>query len=578
MKEDLPNTQDTTKTSDVQQRNSTSHPIVRQLEHPERKLTLLFIASSSLFALIGTFLGTFMLAALSGVPTNFGLTLFSAHPFLQIYGFIAEFVVGVAFSLLPRFKAGRVPSLGLAYAAYFLLTSANILFLLSATLSPYSTIFGATAALLIVIGSAVFASQVFSLASRPFGGFPETNPLMIISTLSLVLLSLALLLEEVGLVRLDDFSPQMIFLSLLGFAGSMIYTVEIRSVSFRQSDYRKRLAWLTSILQACAVAVIFISILLPSFLLPLLSIAGSTLFLASSLSMIFTIKIFEFSRSVMYKPAMTKMHFSILRYNEIGILSGTIWLLFGIILGITLIAINNNTIFFVRDSFIHSIAIGFIGSTIIVFAPMLLPSLLGKRAPVSGLSFGPIVVLNAGISLRVVGDYLTLVSHNNNSTLLPIWESVSGPLILGSMVWLLIVLHNVGRRPRSFAMAEAKAPVSVHNSDIGINNIRDATITVTNGETGKKLTVSVWFVVEENHIIYLIPRHGTKTKWYLEALSNPYVQLEINKQIFSGEAKGIVEKRQVEKVIRLFKNKYGERVYRNFYGDQIERALMVAIQ
>lgn len=506
-----------------------------------------------------------MLAALSGVPTGFGLTLFSAHPYLQIYGFIAEFVVGVAYSLLPRFKVGRVPSLGLAYITYLLLTSANILFLVSAALSSYSVIFGSTAALLILAGSAAFASQVFSLALRPRGGFLETNPLIMLSSLSLVLLSFALLLEEVGSITMDEFSPQMIFLALLGFAGSMIYSVEIRSVSFRQSDYRKRMARLTSAFQACAVAVIFLSILLP---LSFLAIAGATLFLIGSLSMIFTIKIFEFSRPLMYRPAMTRMHFSILRYNEVGILSGSVWLLFGIILGIALIA-TNSSIFFIRDSFIHSIAIGFIGSTIIVFAPMLLPGLLGKRAPVSGLSYGPIALLNAGIILRIVGDS-TLLSHST----LPIWESISGPLIIGAMIWFLIVLHDVGRHPRS-RIIEAKAPTE-HGSDFGISNVRDATITVISGKTGKKSTVSVWFV-EEAHIIYLIPMHGRKTKWYLSVLSNPHIQLEINRGIFFGEVKEIIEKKQVEKVIRLFKDKYGERVYRNFYGDQPDRALMVTI-
>ena len=563
----MPKTEDATKTSEEHPTTSLSQPIVRQLEHPERRLTLLFIASSGLFAVVGTILGTFMLAALSGVPIGFGLTLFSAHPYLQIYGFIVEFVVGVVYSLLPRFKVGRVPSLGLAYTTYLLLTSANILFLVSAALSPYSVIFGPTAALLILAGSAAFASQVFSLALRPRGGFPETNPLIMLSSLSLVLLSLALLLEEVGLITTEEFSPQMIFLALLGFAGSMIFSVEIRSVSFRQSDYRKRMARLTSAFQACAVAVIFLSILLP---LSFLAIAGATLFLIGSLSMIFTIKIFEFSRPLMYRPAMTRMHFSILRYNEVGILSGSVWLLFGIILGIAFIA-TNSSIFFIRDSFIHSIAIGFIGSTIIVFAPMLLPGLLGKRAPVSGLSYGPIALLNAGIILRVVGDSVTFVSHNST---LPIWESVSGPLIIGAMIWFLIVLHDVGRHPRN-RIIEAKAP-SVHGSDFGISNVRDATITVISGKTGKKLTLSVWFV-EEDHIIYLIPMHGRKTKWYLSVLSNPHIQLEINRGIFSGEVKEIIEKKQAEKVIRLFKDKYGERVYRNFYGDQPDRALMVTI-
>lgn len=542
-----------------------SHPVVRQLEHPERKLTLLFIASSGLFALIGTFLGTFMLAALSGVPISLGLALFSAHPFLQIYGFIGEFVIGVAYSLLPRFKIGRIPSLGLGYATFSLLTSANILFLLSAALATYSAVFSSVVSLLILSGSVAFAVQVISLASRPRGGFPETNSLIMLSSISLVLISFALLLGEVGLVHADEFSAQMILLALLGFAGSMIYSVEIRSVSFRQCDYRKDLARLTSFFQSFAIGLTFLSIF-PMF--SFLSIIGATLFLAGSLCVILAIRIFEFSRPLMYRPAMTKMHFSILRYNEVGILSGSIWLLFGTILGIVLIG-TNTTLFFIRDSFIHSIAIGFVGSTIIVFAPMLLPGLIGKRAPVSGLSYGPIALLNSGILLRIMGDSVTSFGSSSG---LPIWESFSGPLILGAMIWLLIVLHNVGKHHES--VINVAKPSSSQSSSFTFASARDATVIVTSERTGRELNVSLWFV-EDGGFIYLLPMRGSQTKWYHDALTTPRIKIEIDKRVFSGDAKDVSERKAVERVIALFKDKYGERVYRNFYGDRVDRALMV---
>jgi hypothetical protein len=546
---------------------SLPHPVVRQLEHPERKLTLLFIASSGLFALIGTTLGVLMLAALSGVSVGFGLTLFSAHPFLQIYGFIAEFVAGVAYSLLPRFKVGRIPSLRLGYTTYLLLTSGNILFLLSAFISGYSTVLDYTAALLILAGSATFASQVISLALRPRGGFPESNLLIILSSVSLVLISLALVLEEFDLVTTDEFSAQMILLALLGFAGSMIYTVEIRSVSFRQCDYRKKLAKLTTIFQSLAIGITFLSIF-P--ILSFFSIIGASLFLASAFSLTLTIKIFEFSRPLMYRPAMMKMHFSILRYNEVGILSGSIWLLFGVILGMVLIG-TNSSLFFWRDSFIHSIAIGFIGSTIIVFAPMLLPGLLGNRAPVSGLSYGPIVLLNAGILIRVLGDSLILGSTSSG---LPIWESFSGPMILAAMIWLLIVLHNVGKRHESLAN-KGKVP-SAPSHSLALANVRDATISVIDEKTGKELNVSLWFVEHEG-FIYLLPMRGIETRWYHHALASSRINLEIGKRQYSGNAGKVSERKEVERVIALFKDKYGERVFRNFYTNRIDRALKVRI-
>jgi hypothetical protein len=569
--------------NEVRSVNTSPNPVVRQLEHPERNITLLFIATAGVFALIGTLLGTFMLAALAGVPTkNFGLSLFSAHPYLQIYGFITEFVVGVSYSLLPRFKVGRIPSIGLGYATYSLLTLANILFLVASALpsSEASLLnLGLDAALLILAGSVAFTVQVIALTSRQAGGFPETNPLIMLSSISLVLISLTLSLKEFGLVSTDEFSSQMIFLALVGFAGSMIYSVEIRSVSFRLSDYRKRLAKLTSVFQACAIGSTFLSLFIPlpfsSSSYSVLLVVGAVCFLTASLCMMFSIKIFELSHPLMYRPAMTKMHFSILRYNEVGIISGSIWLFFGISLGLVLI-VTNSTLFFVRDSFIHSIAIGFIGSTIVVFAPMLLPGLLGKRAPISGLSFGSIILLDIAILLRVAGDFGSFVFSSG----LPIWESLSGPLIFGSMIWLLIVLHNLGRKEK----AEFPGLVALSNpqsfakgSDKGIRNVRDATIKTTEVSTGKQLETPVWFA-EDQGVIYLLPIHGEKTKWYRSVVYNHnQLQIEIDKRTFSGEVKDINEKKLVEKAVNLFKDKCGERVYKNFYRDKIDRAVMVVI-
>src|SRR5487761_176443 len=221
-------------------------------ENPERRLTILLISTAIIFAFIGSTLGAFALAHISGVPTDLGLGFFPAHPYLQIYGFIAEFIVGVAYSLLPRFKAAHVSNIELGYIVYVLLTSGNALFLSSPVLTSYTQIAETLAPLLILISSVIFVYQVNSLASRPIGGFPETN------------------------------------LLLIGFAGSMIYAVEIRSVSFRQCNYRKNLTQVCARLQAAAIATTFLAILLPA-----LAWAGAVLFLGAALAAVLSTRIFE---------------------------------------------------------------------------------------------------------------------------------------------------------------------------------------------------------------------------------------------------------------------------------------------
>jgi hypothetical protein len=450
-----------------------------------------------------------------------------------------------------------------------LITAANLLFVLSSAVpASYDAILGPVSALLMLMASLVFAVQVSLLALRPTGGFPETNILLVQSSVSLVLISLILLLEQEGFVRTAEiFSPQLIFLALVGFAGSMIYTVEIRSVSFRQSDYYKILARLVPKFQALAIGITFLSILLPFWFL---SMSGGLLFLGAAVSVTLTIKIFEFVHPLMYRPAMTKMHFTILRYNQVGIVSGSAWLLLGCLLGVILIGTGSD-IFLVRDIFIHSIAIGFIGSTITVFAPMLLPALLGRKAPVAGLSFGPILLLNAGILLRVAGDFSTFPSPNSS---LPIWESISGPLILGAMIWLLVILPRIGKQQLVRTSLELQSTKKI---GLQFNKIRDATLIVIGRKSRREVRIPLWFAEKEG-AIYLLPMQGSKTGWYLNLLSNSYIRLEIDEHIFKGKAKVITDRNQVHSAVGLFKDKYGDRVYKNFYKDGVDRAVVVSVE
>ena len=508
-------------------------------------------------------MGAFALGHISGVPTDLGLGFFPAHPYLQIYGFIAEFIVGVAYSLLPRFKASHVSNIGLGYIVYVLLTSGNALFLSSPVLTSYTQIAETLAPLLILISSVIFVYQVNSLASRPIGGFPETNLLMRLSSVSLVLISASLVLDQTSLLNADPFSPEMIFLSLIGFAGSMIYAVEIRSVSFRQCNYRKGLAQACGLLQTSAIAITFLAILSPA-----LAWAGAVLFLGAALAAVLSTRIFELAHPLMYRPAMTKMHFTIVRYNEACILSGSVWLLFGCAVGIAMTMLDTNG-FFIRDSFIHSIGIGFVGSTITCFAPMLLPGLLGKKAPATGLSFWPIILLDTGILVRVAGNFATLIVPNP-----PIWESLSGPLILAAMISLLIMLARIGRHHQVKRISD----VVPRTSDLeSIKDARDAVITVLGRKTNSEIPVTIWFATKSD-AIYFLPIQGTATEWYRNIQVHPDVKIRIEDRTFNGKTESIVDSRQVRNAIKVFKDKYGDRVYRNTYDDHVNCAVVVTPQ
>ncbi|MEM3185437.1 MAG: hypothetical protein QXQ39_01995 [Conexivisphaerales archaeon] len=503
--------------------------------NPLRLLTLLFIATGSVIAFFGTAVGSALLASISGISIKLTPVDLQVHPSAQIYGFIFEFIMGVAYILVPRFKASTISSIRMAYLNYALLTVANIGFIVSDYLYKYFLIFS----ILFSLATLIFMVQIIKVTLIKKGVFPETDPLIMTAAVSAFFSSL--ILSSASYLHTDLFSPGSLELSLLGFAGSMIYAVEIRSVSFRQCDYRITFTKMTSLFQASAVAISFLSLLLSDNILQLL---GTLLFLLAAVMAIISLRIFELAHPLMYRPSMTQMHYKIMKYNDLSMLLAFFWLLVGLVIGI-IYEITDSSIFIFRDLSIHSVAIGFIGSTILCFAPMLLPGLLGRRGPTTGLSYYPVLILNAGLVIRAVGDAFSLVNAP-----LPSWEALSGPLILISMAWFLFMIHNIGKKKEMLQ--------KVHHSTIDEKTSREiAEIRVEDRP--------FWFIYK-NGEYFIIPKKES-------ILEQKSVSFDVLGRRYSAMVYRVDDRKQVRKLVKLFVDKYGERNFINSFGRNVNLVL-----
>ncbi|MCL4517569.1 MAG: hypothetical protein M1587_00040 [Thaumarchaeota archaeon] len=401
------------------------------LSSSQKRLTLFFIATAGAFTAYATTLGAIELASLSGMPVEIGAA-FEAHPYLQIFGFLSEFVMGVGYSLLPLFKSRSMSHEELGYFSYFFITIANAILLVSSFDSSADPTLAKFASVLILVSSIIFASQALSLFRRQSKLLGEAEPFMILSVVSFVALSLDFLLDQFSLIHEQVFSTPYLYLSLLGFVGSMIFGVMLRTIAFRLTTYRKKLAMWTFLLQALAVAAISASVLVE---IKLLNELAGVFFLAASVSMILTARIFERSKKLLPFGATAAMPNRIQSYTDASEISAAIWLILGCILGI---AIATQDGYLVRDLFIHVVAIGFVGSTIIGYAPVLLPGVLTSRGPREKLSLWPLLLLDAGLAVRVAGNSYAIAMGSS----LPLWESLSGILIILSMVSFGYFLHS----------------------------------------------------------------------------------------------------------------------------------------
>jgi hypothetical protein len=85
----------------------------------------------------------------------------------------------------------------------------------------------------------------------------------------------------------------------------------------------------------------------------------------------------------------------------------------------------------------------------------------------------------------------------------------------------------------------------------------EITISVTGRKSGHKISIPVWFVLEDK-TLYLLPARGSSTQWYKNVLKKAAIGIE------SGSAKAeitgtpITDAKQVRSVIDKFHGKYGD--------------------
>lgn len=138
------------------------------------------------------------------------------------------------------------------------------------------------------------------------------------------------------------------------------------------------------------------------------------------------------------------------RYNltVIHIKISFLFLFIGIAMAILFSVVGQYFVFY--DLAIHSIAIGFIGITIALYLPLMLPPIVGKIIHFTSLNKIPLLLIIMSLIIRVVGDFI--LAQPLYSSLGYIWSSslqiltyffgLSGWLILAAMSAFVIMMHK----------------------------------------------------------------------------------------------------------------------------------------
>ena len=100
-----------------------------------------------------------------------------------------------------------------------------------------------------------------------------------------------------------------------------------------------------------------------------------------------------------------------------------------------------------------------------------------------------------------------------------------------------------------------------------LESAQEIKLTSTGRKSGKNFSIPIWFAIQGDKL-YLLPVNGSSSEWYKNIVKNPKIDIQISGKKASLEAHSIKDKKGVEKVMQLFRAKYGEDDVRRYYPNQ----------
>jgi deazaflavin-dependent oxidoreductase (nitroreductase family) len=98
-----------------------------------------------------------------------------------------------------------------------------------------------------------------------------------------------------------------------------------------------------------------------------------------------------------------------------------------------------------------------------------------------------------------------------------------------------------------------------------LSRFREIKISVTGRNSGRTISIPVWFVLEGDKL-YLLPVQGSDTQWYKNVLKNPSIRIETRDGEAKLQAVPITDAKAVSSVVEKFRDKYGASDVKKYYA------------
>lgn len=373
----------------------------------------IFIVVAIIFLIIALLDGIFRLMTISGISTGILENIYGLHPILMVFGFLAcivmaERVAGIA--VIPNLKKSSVPIAMVPLIAFGVVSET-----IGYTVGPvWSRYLGGA---LLFAGCLAFIFVLFRLANKT--GVKLPFYFMIVSAVSLagaaILSAFSLPAGNSGFIML------LLSFPLVFILGERVELTRFTSTATVTRRFRLAFALVTS-----AIALFVLSSFLDSFFeaqITALSVGSTLLFVT-----LITVLLAESQNFKLLSKSKEPLQRYVFSHTRVAYA----WGIFGVALGGIYFADSMQIDLY--DPFIHSIAVGFVGTMLLAHGPVILPSVTGRKLDQTKLTLLPLVILTAGNLIRIVGDLSSLAYY---SQVIAIIVGLSGWLILIAVIVFL---------------------------------------------------------------------------------------------------------------------------------------------
>jgi hypothetical protein len=382
---------------------------------------------------LGSFIGSLWMMSLFGIqlPEVFA-SIFGLHKIFQVDGFITLLIMGIGYMIIPRFRNIPIPSINLAYLSFFIiLVSVGLLVIyqfiatmdILRILSSFLRLFGILLFVIIILLTLRVKPKLLRLSDY-------------FVTLSTITLISASAIQFAGY----DFNHSLASIELwLLFPVIMIYGIEYKTLPSFLGFIRPRklcgivsfcLSSVSLVLGIAAVIYIDSRLLQIFFNIVFLSSAllfGATVYAFGGFNNAELLSLVQGEKKARYKFTVRHVKLSFL-FLYIGIAMAVLFGLF-------------SETFAFYDLAIHIIGIGFIGTTIALYLPLMLPPVIGKIIRFTNFNSIPIILIIASLVIRAIGDF-TLAHSSWQYQILSQLVGLNGWFVLAAILIFIAMIHK----------------------------------------------------------------------------------------------------------------------------------------